>query len=261
MNGLVNKAIFFLLLGGIFALAAALAIALGPPIAIASTAPISGTFIERLRNFYSNFAHLRLAAVTAFTSLGVFIWFFATWLWRLRVFYPWLVTQRDFTGTWFMDSTPGSWERFRTLMHIKHDFFGIRVRLIRKPSLGRSLSANLQRSEAGDPRLYMVYESCIDAEAQEGRPVPHNVDHLGCLRLDLSNESNRAWWTLMWSPIPGAKLSGEYWTNKERAPEKRNEEGRVYKDKGTWGTVTATWQASRFLAETDCEVVKWLGNV
>ena len=92
MNGLVNKTPFFLILSGIFAFTVLVALSIdsGAP-------PPAGVPVQGLDKAWEAFSHVRGAASTGFVAIGAFLWLFSAVLWRLKWFYPWLITQRDIT--------------------------------------------------------------------------------------------------------------------------------------------------------------------
>lgn len=250
MNGLVNKAPFFAILSAIFALATAIALAASKP-----PPPASGSaegVLEAITHLWANFENLKGAAAVGFTAVGAFLWLFSIRLWRIEwLFHPWLVTQRDITGTWFAESMPGAWDPFTTLVHIEHGFFGIFVELIRPKSRGRSVSASLQTVEGQPPRLYVIYDSKVIV-ADGAPPVSHGIDHTGCLLLDLRGERG---------PKNDWKLTGEYWTTKERRAGRFDKKAaRRIEHKGTWGRLGASWRRRELLALTNPEVEKFLAK-
>ena len=258
MNGLINKTSFFLILSVIFALAVALAVTFDPLTTENAAVP---PLLDRLKNFWMHLSHLRLAAATAFSALAIFISVFSIWLWKLTIFYPWLVTHRDLTGTWFMRSAQGPFGPFTTIMHIRHGFFAIQIDLIRDISVGTSLSVSLQRAESGKPRLFVVYDSRPVERWEGSKPTLHNVEHRGCFVVDLEDETSSVRWPSAWSPTANGVLSGEYWTTKERGQDIYDQRNGRIRFKGTWGLIHASREARDLLPFTDSSVQKWLSTM
>jgi hypothetical protein len=246
MNGLVKKTPFFIILSGIFALVTLIVLSID-----GSAPPPGGVSHQAFGGVWATFTHMRGAAATGFVAIGAFLWLFSTFLWRVKWVYPWLVAHRDITGTWFAESAPGVWNPFTTLMHVEHGFFRISVELIRRESRGRSVIATFERSEAQEPRLFVVYNSFVRLGPKEKTPTDgRSAEHSGCLRLDLTGErtSEQDW-----------KLEGEYWTNKQYADDEIDEKAaRIIQHRGTWGRMEATWKSRVLLPMSDPDVSRFL---
>jgi hypothetical protein len=187
--------------------------------------PTSYSFtLKSLAQVFTDFRSISAALGSAVTITTLLFWIFTRWLWRLTLFRKLgVINFPDITGTWWSTSYPGQWGSFNTVVSIDHSFYRIRVTLIRNQSLGRSVTAALERTDGQTVRLYVIYYSRF-AEYRSITEIPsvdHGENHSGVLSLDLNDEEETKNWM----------FHGEYWTNKRR-------DVNDSKSKGTWGRVS-----------------------
>jgi hypothetical protein len=137
---------------------------------------------------------------TAF-SIALFLW--DRWLWRLRVFRPWLTTRPDLRGTW-KGQLLSNWEQedyragpIEVYLVVRQTFSSISARMFSLESSSASLSANIVTEDAEFHTLYIVYRNESMALLREGSPM-----HYGGMRLNVRG-------------VPVQKIEGEYWTDRK----------------------------------------------
>jgi len=135
---------------------------------------------------------------------------FDRYLWRWRVWRPWLVQRPDVRGTWrsTLTQTHGAdgavaAEPRTVYFAIRQTFSTLTVRLISDESASQSLSASIARSEDGLYRILVVYNNQPRLAVRDSSPV-----HLGAMALDVHE-------------VAPATLSGQYWTDRRSMGEVR----------------------------------------
>jgi SMODS-associating 2TM, beta-strand rich effector domain len=121
------------------------------------------------------------------TATAGFYFVFEKWLWRFPWMRGWLVLLPDLTGTWLAKSFGETFANgvHYSLITIKHDFDRLAYRAWRKGSTVVSEACVLERV-GQELRLFVVYGNKVG-----GFKADHGIDHDGCLRLTLLNESTQ----------------------------------------------------------------------
>ncbi len=135
------------------------------------------------------------------SSITLLLW--DRWLWRLRVFRPWLTTRPDLRGTW-KGEILSNWqlENYRAgpievYLVVRQTFSSISGRLFSLESSSASLSANIVSEGPEFHTLFIVYRNESRALLREGSPM-----HYGGMLLNIRG-------------VPVQKMEGEYWTDRK----------------------------------------------
>lgn len=148
-----------------------------------------------------------LSHISTSISINIIFWLiFIKWLWKLKLFYPWLVQVPDLSGKWegTINSNWGSGKQDPIPMEIAIDqtFLNIQVRIITEESRSFSLGASFNiDKDRGQQQLFYSYLNTPKPSVRDRSEI-----HYGsALLMFYGNDVN--------------EMEGEYWTSRETTGE------------------------------------------
>ena len=136
-------------------------------------------------------------------SINAIIWLvFVKWIWKWRLFYPWLVPYPNLEGKWSgqllstYDDPNG--EEIATEISIHQTFFNIQVKIKTGESRSHSISARFDiDKDRGFERLIYSYMNTPNADVRERSEIHHGTTMLNFEGFKVDN------------------LEGNYWTDRK----------------------------------------------
>jgi len=136
--------------------------------------------------------------------VGIILFLFDKWLWKLPIIHAIFVPFSDVSGTW-KGQIISSWKDEKTrnpiepidaFLVIYQTYSFINIRMITKESKSDLLSGNIIQNPAGPEKIAGVYNNIPNLLVREKSPI-----HFGGLLLEIHTGDNTT-------------LNGEYWTDR-----------------------------------------------
>lgn len=141
---------------------------------------------------------------SAVTYAGIFYLIFSKFLWKLRIFHPWLVPYPNLQGTW-VGSLNSTWKNEKTgkqldpipiQICIHQDFENIHITMFTKESESLSQAAKFITETDGTMQIKFTYTNKPKATVRDRSEI-----HEGAASLKVTE-------------IPHFSLVGDYWTSR-----------------------------------------------
>lgn len=148
---------------------------------------------------------------TAFTVMGIAVFAFNRWIWRMPFLYPRLVNIPDLEGTWkgeiisnWVDpNTAIKIPPIEAYLAIRQTYFTFHVRVITRESQSHLLAGKIYRNEDGSCEIAGIYRNTPRMTSREVSPI-----HNGGILLRVQGEARFT-------------LEGDYWTDRDTKGEMR----------------------------------------
>lgn len=129
---------------------------------------------------------------------------FNKWIWRWKIFYPWLVKKPYIQGTWkgtivsnWRDPATGTNpEPLQVFLVVVQEYSSVNAFLLSKDSHSELLSGEIKKKADGDFQFIYVYRNTPKVLIRETNPI-----HFGSVILDIGLK-------------PKLSLEGQYWTDR-----------------------------------------------
>lgn len=148
-----------------------------------------------------------LINISTTISVNIFFWLiFISFIWKWKIFHPWLVKTPDLSGVW-KGTILSNWEGkqnepIETTVTIEQNFFNCQIGIKTGESKSYSVSSSFNiDKERGLNQLIYTYLNTPKAGVRDRSEI-----HYGTTVLNLDN-------------LKGSKLDGEYWTSRETTGE------------------------------------------
>lgn len=140
-------------------------------------------------------------------SINIIIWLaFIRWLWKLKIFYPWLVQVPDLSGQW-KGTTVSNWNNksespIPMEIIIIQTFLNIQIRMKTGESRSFSIAASFDiNNERGQQQLFYSYLNVPKASVRDRSEIHYGSAMLAFVGFNVQ------------------ELEGEYWTSRETTGE------------------------------------------
>jgi hypothetical protein len=148
-----------------------------------------------------------ISHVSTTISINIVIWMiFIAWMWKWKIFYPWLVPFPNLSGEW-TGTIKSNWKE-KTLdpipirLTIRQTFFNIQVKIKTAESRSYSVSSSFDIDfDRGFQQLFYSYLNTPKSGVRERSEI-----HYGSTVLNFEGFTVR-------------KMEGEYWTDRETTGE------------------------------------------
>jgi predicted small integral membrane protein len=153
-------------------------------------------------NFTKALSHISTAI-----SVNIILWLiFIKWLWKCKIFYPWLVPFPNLSGEWegtlLSNYKNKSLEPIPTSVKIEQNFFNIQIKITTGESTSYSTGATFDiDTERGLQRLFYSYQNTPKRSVRERSEI-----HYGTTLLSFDG-------------FKISEMDGEYWTSRETTGE------------------------------------------
>lgn len=139
-------------------------------------------------------------------SINIVVWIiFIKWLWKYRLFYPWLVQVPDLSGKWageIRSNYPGADAPIPVAIDISQSFLNIQVRIQTEESKSFSIASSFNIDyERGQQQLFYTYLNTPKASVRDRSEI-----HYGSVILNFEGRAVN-------------NLEGEYWTSRNTTGE------------------------------------------
>lgn len=151
--------------------------------------------------------HKAISHISTTITINIIIWtVFISWMWKWRIFYPWLVPFPNLAGEW-TGYIKSNWEEkaldpIPINLTIKQTFFNIQVKIRTVESKSYSVSSSFDiDSERGFQQLFYSYLNTPKSGIRSRSTI-----HYGSAVLNFDGFSVK-------------QMEGEYWTDRETTGE------------------------------------------
>ena len=169
-----------------------------------------GTYIVLFlftQNLESIDYHKALTNISTTISINLIIWLlFIKWMWKWKIFHPWLVPFPNLSGKW-SGTIKSNWEGgnpepIPTRVTITQNFFNIQVRINTEESRSYSIGASFDiDKDRGFQQLFYSYLNTPKSGVRDRSQI-----HYGSTLLNFEGSNVN-------------KMEGEYWTSRETTGE------------------------------------------
>lgn len=148
-----------------------------------------------------------LSHISTAISINIILWLiFIKWLWKCKIFYPWLVSFPNLSGEWEGTLLPNyknkSLDPIPTNVRIDQNFFNIQIKITTGESTSYSTGATFDiDTERGLQRLFYSYQNTPKRSVRERSEI-----HYGTTLLTFDG-------------FKVSEMDGEYWTSRETTGE------------------------------------------
>jgi hypothetical protein len=148
-----------------------------------------------------------ISNISTTISINIIIWtIFVKWLWKWKIFYPWLIQFPDLSGEWegqIKSNYPNKQDEIIPItVIIYQNFFNIQVKIKTKESKSYSIGASFDiDKDRGQQQLFYSYLNTPNSNVRNRSEI-----HYGSTILNFDGCNVK-------------KLEGEYWTTRETTGE------------------------------------------
>ena len=148
-----------------------------------------------------------LSHISTAISINIVLWMiFIKWLWKCKIFYPWLVPFPNLSGEWegtllsnYENKSPAP---IPTIVKIEQNFFNIQIKITTGESTSYSTGASFDiDTERGLQRLFYSYQNTPKRSVRERSEIHYGTTLLSFEGFKIS------------------EMEGEYWTSRETTGE------------------------------------------
>jgi len=148
-----------------------------------------------------------ISCISTTISINIIVWtIFIKWLWKWKIFYPWLVQFPDLSGEW-EGIIKSNWDKEKIIeipltVIIYQNFFNIQVKIKTEESKSYSIGASFDiDKDRGQQQLFYSYLNTPNSSVRNRSEI-----HYGSTILNFEGCNVK-------------ELEGEYWTSRETTGE------------------------------------------